>query len=111
MATGTNLIYGTMRLINIAHGDIVMMGAYLAYWCFTLWKVGPLVAALPAIALGAAFGIAVYRGLFTSTLRSGRDAERVEANSLLVFFGISVILQNLAAIAFDQQPARIPISE
>ncbi len=100
MATGLNLIYGTMRMINVAHGDFVMMGAYLAYWSFTFWKIGPLAAAIPAIAIGAVFGIVLYRTVFISLLRSGRSAERMEANSLLVFFGISVIIQNVVAMAF-----------
>ena len=90
MATGLNLIYGTMRLINVAHGDLVMIGAYVAYWSFALWGVGPLWSAFLAMALGAAFGILIYRGLFTIVMRSSRVAERVEANSLLVFFGILV---------------------
>ena len=36
VALGLNLIYGTMRLLNVAHGEILMLGGYLAYWSFTL---------------------------------------------------------------------------
>ena len=41
VALGLNLIYGTMRLLNVAHGEILMLGGYLAYWTFTLTGVGP----------------------------------------------------------------------
>jgi branched-chain amino acid transport system permease protein len=100
VALGLNMIYGTMRLLNIAHGEIVMVGAYVAYWMFTLFHVGPLVSAFLAIALGAAIGVAAYYGVFRAVLRNSRLVARLEANSLLIFFGVSVILQNVAAIAF-----------
>ena len=42
VALGLNLIYGTMRLLNVAHGEILMLGGYLSYWLFTLIGMGPL---------------------------------------------------------------------
>ena len=36
IALGLNLVYGTMRMLNVAHGDVVMLGAYGAFWAFTL---------------------------------------------------------------------------
>ncbi|MGC1441984.1 MAG: branched-chain amino acid ABC transporter permease, partial [Burkholderiaceae bacterium] len=50
ISLGLNLVYGTMRLLNIAHGDFVMVGAYAAFWFFTLSGVSTLVA-LPLIAV------------------------------------------------------------
>ncbi|MGY9033039.1 MAG: ABC transporter permease subunit, partial [Rhodobacterales bacterium] len=47
---GLNLVYGTMRLLNIAHGDILMVGAFAAFWWFTLTSLSPLIA-LPLIAV------------------------------------------------------------
>ena len=40
VALGLNLIYGTMRLLNVAHGDLVMLGAYVGYWLFELTGIG-----------------------------------------------------------------------
>ena len=37
IALGLNLVYGTMRLLNVAHGDLVMLGGYGGFWLFTLW--------------------------------------------------------------------------
>jgi len=100
IALGLNLIYGTMRLLNVAHGEVVMIGAYVAYWGISLLSVGPLVSALVAIPLAAALGAVIYLGLFRRAMRSAEFMERIEGNSLLVFFGVSVILQNVASLLF-----------
>jgi branched-chain amino acid transport system permease protein len=100
IALGLNLIYGTMRLLNVAHGEFVMIGAYVAYWGFSLWSISPLIAAPVAILLAAGLGALIYIGIFRKAMRSREFAGRIEANSLLVFFGISVILQNVTSLAF-----------
>ncbi len=100
-ALGLNLVYGTMRVLNVAHGDIVMLGAYAAFWAFTLWGLSPLLAAPLVAVLGAALGYVVYRGIFQRLLAAGAThAGRIEGNSLLLFFGLSIIVQNIAALAF-----------
>ena len=100
VALGLNLIYGTMRLLNIAHGELVMLGAYVTFWLFTLTGVSPLIAFVVAMVLGAAMGWAAYRGIFRSAILSTTVVERLEANSLLLFFGISIILQNVISLIF-----------
>ena len=100
VALGLNLIYGTMRLLNVAHGEILMLGGYVAYWTTTRLGIGPLAAIPLAMALAAALGAVVYRVLFRRVLRRTKVLARIEANSLLVFFGISVVIQNLTALAF-----------
>lgn len=104
IALGLNLVYGTMRLLNIAHGDLVMIGAYAAFWCFTLTGLSPLYG-LPLIALlTAGFGLALYHALLRGQLAPERPVARVEANSLLLFFGLSVVIQNIAALLFTSTP-------
>src|SRR3954453_3752242 len=85
---GLNLVYGTMRLLNVAHGDIVMLGAYATYWGFTLIGLPPMLSLIGAAAASAGIGAAVYFGLFRKLLEQRRAARRLEANSLLVFFGL-----------------------
>ena len=104
VAIGLNLVYGTMRLLNVAHGDVVMIGAYATYWCFSLLGLSPLIALLISAAATALIGGALYLGLFRRLVAERRTARRLEANSLLLFFGISVIVQNLAAFAFSATP-------
>jgi branched-chain amino acid transport system permease protein len=101
VALGLNLVYGTMRMLNVAHGDVVMLGAYGAFWAFTLLGVSPLLAAPVVAALGGLLGWALYRGIFRRLLAAGAgSAGRLEGNSLMLFFGLSIIVQNAAAMAF-----------
>ena len=104
VALGLNLVYGTMRLLNIAHGDLIMVGAYGAFWFFTLSGLSPVIG-LPLIALlCAGLGLTLYLTIFRHQLENIRPIERVEANSLLLFFAISVIVQNVASLAFSGSP-------
>lgn len=100
VAMGLNLIYGAMRLLNVAHGEVMMLGGYVAYWGFTVWGVSPLIGLLGAMALAAALGAACYQFFFKSQTRNSAVAARLEANSLLIFFGLSIILQNVVSMAF-----------
>ncbi len=102
VALGLNLVYGTMRMLNVAHGDLVMLGAYAAFWGFSLFGLSPLFMA-PFIALaGAAVGVAMYRMLFREMLGKATQSTvgKVESNSLLLFFGLSILIQNIAALVF-----------
>jgi branched-chain amino acid transport system permease protein len=101
---GLNLVYGTMRLLNIAHGEFVMIGAYVAFWGFTVLGLSPLVCAIGAGLLTGGIGAAFYLGLFVKLLAAPDLARRLEANSLLIFFGVSIILQNVVAFFFTNTP-------
>jgi len=104
---GLNLVYGTMRLLNIAHGDVVMLGAYLAFWLFSLGQISPLLAAPLAVLGAAGLGALAYLGLFRRQIETTPAVEKLEANSLLLFFGISVVIQNLASLAFTPSPRAV----
>jgi branched-chain amino acid transport system permease protein len=101
---GLNLVYGTMRLLNVAHGDIMMIGAYIAFWGFTWLGISPALGIIVAACAGVLLGWLVYLGLFRRMLASPALLQRLEGNSLLVFFGVSVILQNLTALFFSASP-------
>lgn len=100
IAVGLNLIYGTMRLLNVAHGDLVMLGAYATYWAFTLLHIDPLLAIPMVGVLAAGIGAVAYLSLFQHFFRAGMQSDRVEANSLLAFFGLSIVIENLSSIVF-----------
>ena len=108
VALGLNLIYGTMRLLNVAHGDILMLGGYVAFWSFTLIDLPPPVSLFLAFGAAAGLGAVAYGLIFRRVLRSTAVLERIEANSLLVFFGISVVIQNLASLAFSANERAYP---
>lgn len=101
VALGLNLIYGAMRLLNVAHGEIMMLGAYVTFWLFTAYKVSPLASMFAAMAAAAVLGWLCYELLIRKLSSTPALVQRIEANSLLVFFALSVILQNLGALLFS----------
>jgi branched-chain amino acid transport system permease protein len=100
VAIGLNLQYGLMRIMNISHGEFLMVGAYLAYWAHTTTRLHPLLA-LPGV-FGVLFlgGLGVYRVCFRRIVRSAPSVEVIEARSLLVGFGLMFLVQNLAFLAW-----------
>ena len=87
-ATGLSLIFGVMRLVNIAHGDLIVLAAYLALITTEALALNPLTAIVIVAPVMAAIGYALQRGLLNRTL--GDDL----LPPLLVTFGLSVIIQN-----------------
>jgi branched-chain amino acid transport system permease protein len=89
-----------MRVMNIAHGEFLMLGAYLAYWAYTLAGLSPLVALPGIFATLFLLGLLVYRLCFRSIARAAPSVEVLEARSLLVGFGLMVLVQNAAFLAW-----------
>ncbi len=87
-AAGLSLIFGVMRLVNIAHGDLIVLAAYIALVTVQALGVNPLVALIIVVPAMAGIGYALQRGLLNRTL--GDDL----LPPLLVTFGLSVIIQN-----------------
>ena len=87
-AAGLSLIFGVMRLVNIAHGDLIVLAAYLALVTTQTLGINPLAALLIVVPLMAAIGYALQRLVLNRTL--GDDL----LPPLLVTFGLSVIIQN-----------------
>lgn len=97
-AAGLSLVFGVLRVLNVAHGELLMLGGYVSFWLFALLGVDPFVSVLisaPALLL---LGLALHRGLFATVERLGEE-DRIKT-SLLVSFGLGLILQNLAQFAF-----------
>jgi len=98
-AAGLSLIFGVMRLVNIAHGDLIVAVAYLAWSVVYVTGLHPLVSLLIVVPIAMGFGYALQRGILNRTL--GKDI----LPPLLVTFGLSVIIQNglLAAFTADSR--------
>jgi branched-chain amino acid transport system permease protein len=101
---GLNLIFGVMRIVNLAHGDFLMLGGFTAYWLFTLLALHPLISAVCVFVGFLALGFPLYY-LIVPRLQQSRDSEML---SLILFFGLSQILEALAAIAFGSTERSIP---
>jgi branched-chain amino acid transport system permease protein len=87
-AAGLSLIFGVMRLVNIAHGDLIVLAAYVALVTVQYSGLHPLASLAVVVPLMAVFGYALQLGILNRTL--GKDI----LPPLLVTFGLSVILQN-----------------
>jgi branched-chain amino acid transport system permease protein len=92
MAIGLSLSFGVTRLINFAHGEVVMLGGYGAFWLFTLLHIDPLVALLPLAPLGALLGALLFRTAVTRVIAAPR------VNQILLTFGLALVLQNVALL-------------
>ena len=101
---GLNLLFGVMHLVNIAHGDMVVFGGYLAYSLATSAHVNPLWAIPLSIPLSLAFGFLLYR---TTIPRLKRSAD-TETASLILFFGVSQVLQAVATMVYGTNPVTLP---
>src|SRR3990170_4944278 len=86
-AAGLSLIFGVMRLVNIAHGDLIVLAAFVALVAMQATGLDPLSSLLIVVPVMAVFGYALQRGVLNFTL--GGDI----LPPLLVTFGLSVIIQ------------------
>src|SRR6185437_16417837 len=93
-AAGLSLIFGVMRLVNLAHGDFIVVAAYIILLVAGQFGIDPFVAALIALPILFVTGFAVQHVLLNRTL--GRDL----LPPLLVTFGLSIIIQNGLLEAF-----------
>jgi branched-chain amino acid transport system permease protein len=100
-AAGLSLIFGIMRLVNIAHGDLIVLAAYLALVTAETLGIGPLPALLIVAPLMALIGYALQRLVLNRTL--GDDL----LPPLLVTFGLSVIIQNGLLEVFSADSRRL----
>ncbi len=102
IALGYTMVYGIIRLINFAHGDIFMLGAYYGYFAITMFNV-PFALALPlTMVLAALTGMAVERLAYKPL----RQAPRIA--SLITAIGVSLLLQNLGLKFFEARPRPYP---
>ena len=100
-ATGLSLIFGVMRLVNIAHGDLIVLAAFLGLAMVNGTGVHPLLSLIVTVPVMAAIGYALQRGILNFTL--GRDI----LPPLLVTFGLSIIIQNVLLEVFSADTQRL----
>ena len=93
-AVGLSLVFGVTKFLNVAHGELLMLGGYAGFWLFTLWGVDPFVSLPLAIVLLVVIGAIVYKFTFSRMVKLDEGAKI--QNTLLVGFGLGLILQNLA---------------
>lgn len=89
LACGLSLMFGVMRIINLAHGDIAVLGAFLVWLIAERTEISPFIALIAVLPIMAALGWTMQRGMLERSLRAGVLAP------LLCTFGLSIVLENL----------------
>lgn len=98
IAVGYSMVYGILRLINFAHGDVMMMGVYFAYYSAVVFSLNPILSFTIAVLGAAALGFLIDRVAYKPL----RKAPRISA--LITAIGVSFFLENLAVVIFGAIP-------
>src|SRR5262245_36528663 len=101
-AVGLTLIFGVMRIINAAHGEMVMMGAYLSWVAFFRLGVDPLLAMLFTLPIAFLFGVVVQKLLLNAVVGAP------ELTGLLITFGLGLVMIYTAELLFTTDFRTIP---
>lgn len=107
-AVGLTLIFGVMRILNVAHGDLLMLGGYVTFGLFSAFSVDPFVSILASGLVLFLIGLALNLVLF-------RFVERLEGelrtkNSMLVSFGLALVIQNVVLLLFKADDRSVNVS-
>jgi branched-chain amino acid transport system permease protein len=96
IATGLSLQYGVARVLNISHGEFIMLGAFVTWTLFSAFGVNPLVSLAIAGPIIFIIGFLLYKTFFTRLRISSPSAAAFEGSSMLASFGFLFIIQNIA---------------
>ena len=103
-AIGLSLIFGSMQIIFIAQGTMMILAAYFTYWAFTLTSIDPFFCFLLILPIFLGIGWAFYVGLFNKVAAAGKNP------SLLLAFGLMILLENLMSVAFTPNTRAVTTS-
>ena len=101
MAVGFTLVFGVMRVVNFAHSEFYMLGAFVVYYCVTQLNLPFLPSVVITFAVAVAFGW-IIEWLILKPFRND------ELNGMIATIGLAMILQNLALMAFGPDPLSMP---
>jgi len=98
IAIGLNLQYGVARVLNVSHGEFIMIGAFITWFLYSVFGVNPLISLVICGPLTFIIGFLLYRTLFTNLRTRSESPGAYEGNSMLATFGLLFIIQNIASI-------------
>lgn len=100
IALGLNLQYGLMRILNIAHGEFLMLGAFATWFAQTQFGLSPLLMAPVAFVLLMATGLVINRLVIRRLSATSPNVDVFEARGLMVSFGLMFLVQNFASLVW-----------
>jgi branched-chain amino acid transport system permease protein len=103
VAVGLSLQYGVGRVLNVAHGEFIMVGALATWSLFTVWDVRPVIALGIITPLLFAVGYALDWWLFNDLRNTSVNEDHFEARSLLASFGMIFVIQNIVLLTWGGQ--------
>jgi branched-chain amino acid transport system permease protein len=89
MGSGLSLVFGVMRIVNLAHPSLIIAGAYVTYWGFKLWGIDPLVMLPVATIILAGIGVLLYKLVFEKEAKSAKYSEM----TVLLTFATAMIVE------------------
>ena len=104
VAVGLNLVFGVMRMINLAHGQFIMLGGFAAYILYQDFNLNPMVGIALAIFGAAVIGYPLYYAVVPRLQRS-RDPEMF---SFILFFGLAQMIEAIAILVFGANERSLP---
>ncbi|MBS7650925.1 MAG: branched-chain amino acid ABC transporter permease [Candidatus Bathyarchaeia archaeon] len=102
-AMGMTLIFGIMRIFNIAGGDMVILGCYGLFWLVTLYQVDPVIGLPIVLLIGAVLGVGLYYSLIKAIVLTPG------LRSLLTLFGLSGLMANSMLLAWSPMTQGVPV--
>ena len=96
MASGLTLVFGVMRIVNIAHAALMMIAAYISYWAFRLYHIDPILSLLISMPAMFLLGTIIYKLLFSQIAESSRHGEL----SVLLSFSLALIIEGVMGFFF-----------
>jgi branched-chain amino acid transport system permease protein len=106
VAVGLSLQYGVARVLNVAHGEFIMVGAFITWSLYTIVGINPLLSLVicgPAVFI---IGFILYRTVFTRLRTSSASPAAFEGNSMLACFSLLFIIQNVAILIWGAEIKR-----
>jgi branched-chain amino acid transport system permease protein len=100
IAMGLSLQYGVARVLNIGHGEFIMLGALTTWSLYTVFGINPLLGLVICSPLAFILGFVIHRTLFKRLLETSTSPAVFEGNSMLASFGLLFIIRNLALISW-----------
>ena len=100
IAVGLSLQYGVGRVLNVSHGEFIMVGAFITYSLYVLFGISPLISLVICGPLMFIIGFVIHRTFFQYLRNISQSTDSFEGNSLLASFGFLFIIQNIALLVW-----------